>query len=46
MDGKGKFTWEDGRSYVGEYKNDKKEGIGMFTWPDGRIYNGQWKNGK
>lgn len=45
MDGKGVyvlyiikvFTWNDGRIYKGEYKNDKKEGYGIFTWPEGRV---------
>jgi len=32
MDGKGLFIWPDGRSYEGEYKDDKKHGIGLFTW--------------
>jgi hypothetical protein len=36
MDGKGTFTWSDGRKYVGQYYNDKKEGQGDFIWPDGR----------
>ena len=26
MHGSGKFTWADGRQYVGEYFEDKKEG--------------------
>jgi hypothetical protein len=36
MEGKGTFTWADGRIYVGDYKNDKKHGTGIFKWPDGR----------
>jgi len=32
MDGSGEFTWPDGRKYVGEYKDDKKEGYGIFEW--------------
>lgn len=36
------FTWPDGRKYVGDYNDDKKEGHGEFTWPDGRKYDGQW----
>ena len=32
MNGKGKLTWQDERSYEGEFKNDKKEGIGVFMW--------------
>lgn len=46
MDGKGVFTWPDGRKYEGEYKNDLKEGYGSFWWPNGRKYEGQWLNGK
>lgn len=32
MDGKGSFIWPDGRSYKGDYKDDKKHGQGLFTW--------------
>jgi hypothetical protein len=30
--GKGLYTWKDGRSYDGEYLNDKKHGFGIYTW--------------
>ena len=30
MDGKGIYRWKDGRSYEGEYCNDKKHGYGML----------------
>lgn len=40
MHGQGLFEWPDGRSYVGEYVNDKKNGKGEVTWPDGRKYIG------
>lgn len=46
LEGKGIFTWLDGRKYEGEYVDDKKEGQGIFYWPDGRKYEGFWKNGK
>ena len=46
MDGKGIFTWADGRRYVGDYVDDIKQGYGEFLWPDGRRYKGQWENGK
>lgn len=46
MNGKGEFKWVDGRIYIGEYNNDKKQGFGMFKWPDGRIYEGFWVDGK
>ena len=40
------FTWPDGREYVGQYKDDKKEGKGKFTFANGIEYNGDWKDGK
>ena len=46
MDGYGVYKWKDGRSYEGEYKQDKKEGMGTYKWSDGRIYIGKWVNGK
>ena len=46
MEGKGTFTWSDGRKYTGEYVNDQKHGQGTFEWPDGRKYIGEWNQGK
>ncbi len=46
MEGKGKFIWPDGRSYEGDYLDDKKHGLGTFKWKDGKMYKGQWGNGK
>jgi len=44
MHGYGTFTWEDGKKYVGQYKNDKKHGVGEFIWPNGRYFKGEWLN--
>merc|ERR1719161_2044364 len=44
--GKGIFSWTNGRSYMGEYRNDQKEGYGWFKWPDGSQYEGEWRDGK
>ena len=30
MNGKGKFSWLDGRTFEGIYKNDKKDGKGRL----------------
>ena len=46
MEGAGIYTWQDGRSYEGEYKDDKKHGYGIYKWTDGRIYYGWWYKGK
>ena len=35
-----------GNYYIGEWKNDKKEGQGDYHWADGDVYKGQWKNSK
>lgn len=45
MHGNGVFTYENGRIYSGEYKEDEKNGFGIYRWPDGKIYEGQWSNG-
>ena len=53
MNGRGIYTWKDGRKYEGQYVNDKKHGYGVYVWPDGRSINGNyleyegfWSNGK
>ena len=38
MHGGGVYKWKDGRKYVGEYENDKKNGYGKYYWNDGRIF--------
>lgn len=46
MHGEGIFTYPDGRSYKGQYKNNFKHGYGVYTWSNGRVYSGNWKDGK
>ena len=43
--GKGEFQWGDGRSFSGEYKNDRKTNYGEYFWPDGRHFKGMWADG-
>ena len=33
-----------GDKYVGEYRNDKKNGNGDYTMSDGTKYSGYWKD--
>jgi len=40
----GVITYSDGTIYMGEFKNNKKEGIGKYRWPDGTLYFGEWKD--
>ena len=42
---KGTETWQNGRTYVGEFKDGKRSGQGIMTHPDGSNYSGQWKDG-
>jgi hypothetical protein len=44
MHGQGRFTYADGKTYVGGYLNDRKNGYGVFTWPDYQ-YAGEWLDG-
>ena len=40
----GTHTWANGDKYVGEYRDDKRNGQGTFTWPDGTKDIGEFKN--
>ena len=46
MHGIGIYTWVDGKTYRGEYREDFKEGYGLYEWEDGRKYMGLWLKGK
>jgi hypothetical protein len=43
MHGKGVYTWPDGMTYDGEWKDGDMHGKGVRTWPDGQTYDGEWK---
>ena len=42
----GTYTWPSGQKYVGEFKDDDRQGRGTQTWPDGRKYVGEFNVGK
>ena len=44
--GQGKFTFNDGSTYEGEWMNDLKHGKGTYTWKDGTVLVGTWNNGE
>ena len=46
MHGQGTYTFNDGEQYIGEFKNDVKDGYGKTTFPNGHNYQGQYKNHK
>ena len=46
VNGQGTFTYANGNSYVGEYRNGKRHGQGTYTYADGGGYVGEWKDDK
>ena len=46
MHGVGLFDWNDGKLFLGEYKNNQKEGYGIYKFRSGQLYMGNWKEGK
>lgn len=46
MHGMGVFKLPDGRTYEGQYQDDKKHGSGVFIYPDGRRKEGVWQHGR
>ena len=42
MDGYGTYTYPDGRSYKGEWKNGKQDGEGVFKTPNNESKRGIW----
>jgi hypothetical protein len=46
MHGEGRYQFEDGKSYVGFFKENKHDGTGVAEYPMGSKYSGEWKKGK
>ena len=42
----GTYTYANGDKYVGEWKDDKKNGQGTYTFADGENYVGEFKDDK
>ncbi len=45
-DGKGTYVFQDGATYIGEFKNGIMEGFGKLTDRFGNVYTGNFKNNK
>jgi hypothetical protein len=41
-----KMTYTDGRVYLGDYADGKRNGKGKMVYPDGRVEEGNWKDGE
>ena len=44
--GKGTFTWFDGKKYVGEWNDDEFDGQGTFIFPESAKYVTELKDGE
>ena len=44
--GQGTYTYADGATYSGEFKDGKFNGQGTYTYANGDTYTGEWKDGK
>ena len=40
----GTLTWPDGKKYVGEIRDGKRNGQGTHTWPSGQKYVGEYRD--
>jgi len=40
------YTWNDGRTFKGEWKNNCMHGKGVYTWPNGKKYDGDYRDDK
>ena len=45
-EGYGEFSWPDGRSYKGLWRDGKQEGKGMYVNKENIPREGVWENGK
>ena len=44
--GKGKYTYDNGDVYVGDFKDSRPHGKGTYTFKNGDKNSGEWKQGK
>jgi len=44
--GCGVLLCDNGNSYEGEWKNDKRDGFGTARYSSGDVYDGQWQRGR
>ena len=42
----GTYTYDNGDTYIGEWRDDKSHGQGTYTWASGEKYVGEWKDDK
>ena len=45
-EGEGTYYYPFGNTYIGEWKDNKKNGQGTYIYPFGKKYEGEWKDDK
>jgi hypothetical protein len=45
-DGRGRYVYDDGREYLGSFKDGHPHGRGSINHSDGRVDSGRWVDGK
>lgn len=40
----GRYEWDSGEKYIGEWQNNLRAGLGTFTYKNGNQYTGTWKD--
>ena len=44
QDGHGRYIWNNGNEYIGEWKKGVILGHGVLIWANKNNYNGEWEN--
>ncbi|XP_022767260.1 phosphatidylinositol 4-phosphate 5-kinase 9-like isoform X3 [Durio zibethinus] len=44
-EGQGKYVWQGGCVYEGEWRRGMRHGIGKIQWPSGTVYDGEFSGG-
>ncbi len=44
--GQGTYTYADGATYTGAFKDDLRNGQGTYTYASGRTFTSEWKDGE
>ena len=39
----GKFLWQDGSTYEGEFRDNMISGEGVYKWANGKVYEGEYE---
>lgn len=46
MHGQGRYQYQDGGCYTGDWFEGRMHGKGIYQFPNGNSYDGEWVNDK